>query len=230
MSGKRARRKRREPEAIKALKAQQASGAPAAPAPEAAPAPAKKATQGQFQDPDAVIQPDMIPYLFMKEWWRAKQRGDFDFMYALTTEDGPLREHFGDREAFPEVCRRKMRPVTGIEVGELCRIRLNGTHEAHVLQAYGERERERRSYEVQRTLLLNTDNGWRVHQVDEINVEKGTASTDVQLDAFDAVTLPQWFATWREAQPAFVNPKPADLAAADEGAAAEAAPDPSAAS
>ena len=222
MSGKRARRKRREPEAIRALKAKRAAATPAAAEP-AESAPAKPSTSGQFQDPDTVIEPGMIAYLFMKEWWRARQRGDFDFMYALTTDDGPLREHFGDREAFPEVCRRKMRPVVGVDVGELCRVRLNGSHEAHVIQAYGERERERRKYDLQRALLLNTDKGWRVHQVDAISVDRGTPSTDVQVDAFPEVSLPGWFTTWRDAQAPFVNPKPAEEAAAasDEEVQAE---------
>ena len=213
--------KRREPEAIRALKAKRAAATTAAAEP-AESAPAKPSTSGQLQDPDTVIEPGMIAYLFMKEWWRARQRGDFDFMYALTTDDGPLREHFGDRDAFPEVCRRKMRPVVGVDVGELCRVRLNGSHEAHVIQAYGERERERRKYDLQRALLL-TDKGWRVHQVDAISVDRGTPRPTSRSTPSPRSLCLAGSTTWRDAQAPFVNPKPAEEAAAasDEEVQAE---------
>jgi hypothetical protein len=204
VSDKRKKRRRKEPAAIAALREQQQPEvAPEAPtvAPAPAAAPASSGARGQFQDPAVVIDPSMSAYLFIKEWWRARERGDFDFLYALTTEDGALREHFGAREEFPEVCRRKMRPVKGIEVGELVRIRFNGPDEAHVVQVFGTDERGARKYQAERLLFLATDSGWRVHQADVADVSRDVPINQVQVDIFDAVELPSWFTTWLERKP-----------------------------
>jgi hypothetical protein len=201
MAEKRKKRRREIPEAVRALQeAKQAQApAPAAAVEEAPAAPAKPANRGQFQSVEAVIAPDMRAYDFMREWWKARQRGDYDFMFALSTEDGPLREHFGDREAFPEVCKRKMRPVSGIEVGELRRIRFEGADEAHVFQVYGHTERENRKYTAERLLLLATDAGWRIHAVDQVELERSIPVTDVGATHFGPVTLPAWFTDRRAA-------------------------------
>jgi hypothetical protein len=199
MADKRKKRRRDVPEAVRALQeAKQADTAVAeSPAPASPAAPAKPGNRGQFQSVEAVISPSMRAYDFMREWWKARQRGDYDFMYALSTEDGPLRAHFGDREAFPEVCKRKVRPVSGIEVGELRRIRFEGADEAHVFQVYGHTERENRKYTAERLLLLATDAGWRVHAVDSVELERSIPVADVGAGHFGSVDLPEWFVARR---------------------------------
>lgn len=194
MSNKRKRRKREVPASIRALQEQNTTTADE-------PAPKREAprTRGQFQDAEAVIKADMRAYDFIKEWWKARQRGDFAFIYELSTADGPLREHFGDPEEFPEVCRRKMRPVRGIEVGELRRIRFEGADEAYVFQVQGHDERERRTYVAERFRLLQTEKGWRVHEVDRVELEKDVPVTEVGMDHFGAAELPQWFVAQRSA-------------------------------
>lgn len=158
-------------------------------------APAPKATsaartRGQYQDVSAVIKADMIPYLFWREWWKAKDRGDFEFLHELSAEGSPLREHFGSAEEFPEVCRRKLRPVLGTTEGELRKIRLHGENEAYIVHAIDLRARERRNYDAERWFLLRGDNGWRVHQIDQITVPKEREPSTLTLADFPEVSFP----------------------------------------
>lgn len=147
-------------------------------------------THGQFQDPLAVVTPETIPYKFWREWWRARDRGDFAFIYELSAEGSPLREHFGAAAEFPEVCRRKIRPVIGVVPGDLKKIRLHGEREAYFVSAIGLKARERRDYDAERWFLLQTDAGWRVHQIDRITVSKQRDPSTLTLGDFPPVTFP----------------------------------------
>ena len=150
----------------------------------------KPRTTGQFQDVAAVVEPEMIAYHFWCEWWKAKDRGDFEFIFELSAEDSLLREAFGLRDDFAEVCRRKLRPVPGLNEGELRRIRLHGDSEAYLINAVGLKARERRSYGAERWFMLRGEAGWRVHQIDEITVPKDREPSDLALADFPDVSFP----------------------------------------
>ena len=151
----------------------------------------KPRTSGQFQDVAAVITDDMIAYHFWREWWKAKERGDFEFIFELSAEGSSLREAFGDRSDFSEACRRKLRPVPGISEGELRRIRLHGESEAYLINAIGLKARERRSYTAERWFMIRGEAGWRVHQIDEISVPKEREPSDLTLADFPEVSFPE---------------------------------------
>lgn len=157
---------------------------------EVAPEPSAPRRSGQFQDVEAVIKTDMLAYFFWREWWKARDRGDFDFVFGLSAEGSSLRESFGPRDEFPETCRRRLRPVLGLTEGELRLIRLHGDSEAYLVNAIGLKERERRSYTAERWFLLRDEKGWRVHQIDEITVTKDKSPSDLTLGDFPDVTYP----------------------------------------
>ena len=156
----------------------------------AEPEPEKPRTKGQFQDIDAVVTSDMIAYHFWREWWKAKSRGDFDFIFTLSAEGSALREAFGPRDDFSEACRRKLRPVPGLGEGELRLIRLHGDSEAYLINAVGLKARERRTYSAERWFMLRGESGWRVHQIDEITVAKDREPPDLTLADFPEVSFP----------------------------------------
>ncbi len=181
------RKKRR----AKAPEIAHAAAAEAAPAPdEVAPQEAAPRRTGQFQDVDAVVKPDMLAYFFWREWWKARDRGDFDFMFELSAEGSSLRESFGPREDFSETCRRKLRDVLGLTEGELRLIRLHGDSEAYLINAVGLKERERRSYTAERWFMLRGEAGWRVHQIDAITVPKDKQPSELALSDFPDVVFP----------------------------------------
>lgn len=167
----------------------------AAPAPKATvAAPSATLAGTQYRRVEDLIRPDTIAYLAWKEWNRARERADFPFLWQMSTEDGPLREAFGPLVEFPDVCRRKLRPIAGIHEAELRKIRLNGPSEAHILQVYGHKERERRDYTAERWVMLRTRTGWRLHQIDAIRMLRTEKEfTALGFEDFAAVTLPKWF-------------------------------------
>lgn len=178
------RKKRRAtPPAVAQERASQDAPAAAAPA-------ERPRTRGQFQDVGAVIKTGMIPYLFYREWWKAKARGDFHFIFDLSAPDSPLRAHFGDREEFYDVCRRKIRPVLGINDGELRKVRLHSDDEAYLVHCIDLDARERRDYDAERWFMLRGEFGWRVHAIDRITVSKDRAPNTLTLDDFPAVEFP----------------------------------------
>lgn len=151
------------------------------PAPQAGP-------KSQFKKVSKLIEPDMIAYLFWREWRRALERQDWPFVYDLSAVDSPLREAFGDRDEFPEVCRRKLRPIPGIRDAELRRIRLNGADEAHIVCVYDHRDRSQRTFSAERWVMVrHEDIGWRVHRIDEVTFTKADRTFEsVGLDDFPA--------------------------------------------
>ena len=160
----------------------------AAPQTAAAPRPSS-----QFKDYDAVIRPDMIAYHYWREWFRARDRNDWDFMYEMSAEGSPLREQLGPRDAFPEACRRRQPFVPGLRDGELRRIRLEGPDEAHLIRVSGLDDRSRRTLDAERWLTLRSVDGWRVHQVDEISIPRDQLVDGLTLDLFPATTRPEGF-------------------------------------
>ncbi|MCB9531035.1 MAG: hypothetical protein H6698_01295 [Myxococcales bacterium] len=144
------------------------------PAPEAKPAQITKpaSVSARHLDPGARIKSDTIVYRVWKEWWMAKERGDYEFIYGLTAPGSAARAEFGPAADFPTVCQRKLRRVLGVEQGDLRRIRFHSDDEAYLIHAIGLRARERRDYDAERWCLLRSERGWRVHQVDRITVTK----------------------------------------------------------
>lgn len=193
---------------------------PAAEAAESPEAVSGRRGRSQFKQVASVIKPDMIPYLFWKEWVRALERNDYLFIWDMTADGSELRKQFGPRDEFAETCRRKLRPLPGMRDADLRRIRLNGADEAHVIQAYGVRERERQDFTVERWFMLRGETGWRVHRIDEGIFPKSRDVADVGVDDFPTPELPAWFPPMRDAREA---ERVARRKAAREAAAAEAA-------
>lgn len=146
-------------------------------------------SRGQFWNVEDVIRPDMIPYLFWKEWSRARDRGDFPFLFRLVADEGPARELWGsDLEAFQEACRRSRSAIPGLAPAELFRIRLEGKDIAHLIQCRRHDERGTAQYEAERMLLLRSpEAGWRVQRIDRIEVAKETEPGAVRIEDFPDV-------------------------------------------
>lgn len=182
MSSKRRRRAPRRPDHIPVP---EKSAGPSVPAT----ATSDDVTAGrQFKKVSDRITPDMIVYLFWREWRRALDRQDWPFVYDLSADGSALRTEYGVRDEFSEVCRRKLRPVPGIRDAELRRIRLNGPDEAHIVSMYDHRERSQRSFTAERWVALrDADAGWRVHRIDTVRFEKADRTFEsVTLDDFPA--------------------------------------------
>jgi len=178
-----------------------------------APAQRKKT---QFRAVGDVIRIDTIPYHFWKEWNRARERNDYLFMFDMTGKESPARAAFGERESFQDLCKRKLRPVPGLVEAELRKIRLEGENVAHVYSVRGYRERERRTYTVERWYLLRGPGGWRIHAIDEISRPKTTPLSPILVDEFPEVVHPDWFAEFDAEHSAAILAKRAKAARARE--------------
>jgi hypothetical protein len=185
MSKKKLKVRRASPPPAALAAAESSRQAPAAP--EAATQRAPSGRKGQFQDPDAVLEPDGVPYFLWREWWRAIERGDFPFIFALAKDASALRDAFGPEDEFAETCRRKLRPIPGTERGDLKRIRLHSEDEAYFFSVIDFRARERRDYDVERWCLVRGPGGWRVTQIDRATFPKTRDPATVSLDDFPAV-------------------------------------------
>lgn len=173
---------------------------PAAAAPAkttAAPAPAARAEVAtgagvQYRQVHELVRADMIAYRVWREWHRARERGDYPFVYDLTSEDGPLREAFGEATSFAEAARRKLRPMPGLQEGEFLRLHLNGPNDVQLLQLVGFKERDRSEYTVERFHILRGAQGWRIHGIDAITLPRTEGPETVRFSQFPAVTRPAW--------------------------------------
>lgn len=186
---KRKKRRATPPEAAQRRAAMRAATAPVQDEPKE-----KPRRSGQFQDVTAVVKPDMIAYKFYREWWKARSRGDFEFIYELSAEGSALREHFGDKASFYDVCRRKIRPVFGTTEGEVRKIRLHTEDEGYLFHCIDLDARERREYDVERWFMIRDPKiGWRVHAIDRITVSKDKAPNTLTLEDFPELTYPEGF-------------------------------------
>jgi hypothetical protein len=157
------------------------------------------AGSSQFRNVNDVVSRSTIAYEAWRACARARERNDWPFVWDMSTADGPLRACCGPREEFPELCRRKLRPVAGITDAELRRIRLNGPDEAHLLQVHGHRERERRTYTAEHWVMLRGPNGWRVHAIDAKSFARDQREyTALVFEDFDAIELPAAFVEARD--------------------------------
>lgn len=187
------KKKRRKPPAA-ARAAQAALQTPMSDtgATEASTSAAKKAPS-QYKSVDATIKTGLIPYQVWKEWQRARARCDYPFLYDISHPDGPLRESFGDRDEFPEVVRRKLRPLCGIHDADLVRIRLDNADTVHLFQVIGADDRARRDVTVERWVLLRDETPWRVYQIDRIERPKEESIKELKPALFPDVELPDGF-------------------------------------
>lgn len=135
----------------------------------------------------------MIAFHYWREWIRARDRNDWDFMYQMSAEGSPLRAQLGEREAFPELCRRRERSVPGLRDGELRKIRLDGPDVAQMFRVVGLDDRTVREVTIERWFMLRGADNWFVHAVDEIRKERTEAMTSIELDWFEAVQIPEGF-------------------------------------
>jgi len=128
-------------------------------------------------NPRDQIPPDAIAYKLWVAWWLARARGDYMFLYDLTSDGSQAREHFGPRETFTETCSRKLRRVHGTEPGQLVKILLRGPDHAEIFQALDLKARERREYDLERWTLHRAEAGWEIHRIDRTTVTRDIAPT-----------------------------------------------------
>lgn len=149
---------------------------------------------------DTAIAVDAVPYALWKEWHAARERGDWEFVYELAAEGSHLREQYGERTAFAETCRRKLRPIAGSRAAVIARLRMQGQDEAFLFQAIDLEERAVRSYTVERWWMLRGVNGWRVHRIDEMQRSKDLSVNTIENSAFPATEPPADFVALRDAR------------------------------
>ncbi|TVR03108.1 MAG: hypothetical protein EA398_06230 [Deltaproteobacteria bacterium] len=148
--------------------------------------------RGQYWKVDEAISPTMIPYLFWREWGKARDRGDYPFLFQLVADHGPAREHWGnDLDAFLEACRRGRSAIPGLAPADLFRIRLEGPAVAHLIQCRHHDERGATSFEAERFYMLRDEQkGWRVHQIDRIDVPREREPKSLRIEDFPPVGQP----------------------------------------
>lgn len=152
----------------------------------------------QFKALDRVVHPDMIAYHYWREWLRARDRNDWDFMYQMVEEGSPLAQRLGERASFPELCRRRDKAVPGIREGELRKIRLDGPDVATLFRVVGNDDRTARDLTIERWTMFRGVRGWSIHAVDEIARPRAEAMGRIANDWFAAVATPEGFVSRTE--------------------------------
>lgn len=155
-----------------------------------APAVQSESKAGQYKSIEDVITPDMIAYHYWREWFSARDRNDWSFMFDMTTDESPLREQLGDRDSFAERCRRRDRGVPGLRPGNLQKIRLDGPDVAQVLRVVGLDDRTRREIVIERWFMLRGVEGWNMVAVDEVTCPR---DADIDISHFEAIEIPEGF-------------------------------------
>lgn len=161
--------------------------------PVAAPAAQTTSNPRQFKSVQHVVSPDMIAFHYWREWFRARDRNDWDFMYAMSAEDSPLRAQLGERESFAELCRRRERSVPGLRDGELRKIRLDGPDVAQMFRVVGLDDRTQREVTIERWFMLRGPLGWNMIAVDEVRKGRTEATQSIPADWFEPIVLPEGF-------------------------------------
>jgi hypothetical protein len=141
---------------------------------------------------------EAIAYAFHRQWKKSQLAGEYEFLWDLTTEDGPLRAAFGPLDEFPNVARRRLRDLPGLEAGDLVRTRLMGNEEAQLLVVCGFGSREKRPYRVERWHLLRGELGWRIESIDTRSMPAETPLTELKFELFAAVSAPEWFVPFQK--------------------------------
>lgn len=164
------------------------------PAASAAPSAAQgDANPRQFKSVEAVVRPDMIAFHYWREWFRAKERNDWDFMYSMALEGSPLQAQLGDAEGFAERCRRRDRAVPGLRDGQLRKIRLDGPDVASMYYVVGVDDRTQRELVIERYLMLRGPRGWNMVSVDEAKHPRADVMASIDAAWFPAIVLPEDF-------------------------------------
>lgn len=166
---------------------------PAKPAAVQAPATQGDSNPRQYKSVENVVHPDMIAFHYWREWFRARDRNDWPFMYAMTDENSPLRAQLGAPESFPERCRRRDREVPGLRDGELRKIRLDGPDVAQMYRVVGLEDRTQRELTVERWFMLRGPRGWNMIAVEEVRKSRAEAMESIPADWFDPIEIPEGF-------------------------------------
>lgn len=162
-------------------------------APQATPAQAAQAASPQYKSVENVLSPDMIAYHYWREWFRARDRNDWAFMYEMSGESSPLREQLGEEGTFAERCRRRDRAVPGLRSGDLQKIRLDGPDVAQVLRIVGLDDRTKKDVVIERWCMLRGANGWSMYAVDEISRPRDEVLAGVEIAWFEPLQPPADF-------------------------------------
>lgn len=162
-------------------------------APQAAPAPETAPASRQYKSVENVLSPDMIAYHYWREWFRARDRNDWPFMYAMSGENSPLRAQLGEEETFGERCRRRDRAVPGLRPGDLQKIRLDGPDVAQVLRIVGLEDRTKKDITVERWCMLRGPEGWTMYAVDEVQRPRENVVENIDIAWFKPFSAPEGF-------------------------------------
>lgn len=162
-------------------------------APQAAPAQETTTPSRQYKSAENVLSPDMIAYHYWREWFRARDRNDWPFMYAMSGENSPLRKQLGEEETFSERCRRRDRSVPGLRPGDLQKIRLDGPDVAQVLRIVGLEDRTRKDITVERWCMLRAPEGWHMYAVDEVQRPREDVVENIDIAWFEPFKVPENF-------------------------------------
>lgn len=162
-------------------------------APAAKQAPAPTQNPRQYKEIENVVYPDMIAFHYWREWLRARDRNDWDFMYRMVLESSPLAERIGSQESFSELCRRRDKAVPGLRDGELRKIRLDGPDVATMYRVVGIDDRTTRDVTVERWVMLRGVRGWNMYAVDDLSRPRAEVLEGIQNDWFAPVVVPEGF-------------------------------------
>lgn len=136
------------------------------------------------KDPATILKPDMIAYHFWREWPRALDRSDYDFLYAMIRDGSPLKAQVGEIDAFREGCRRRETHIPGLREGELRKIRLEGEDLAYVFRACGLDDRSGRDVLIERWQMRRDDAGWAFESVATVERPRAEVLEDIDSSWF----------------------------------------------
>lgn len=135
----------------------------------------------------------MIAFHYWREWFRAKDRNDWAFMYSMVQEGSSLHETLGPLDGFAELCRRRDRTVPGLRDGHLRKIRLDGPDVASMYYAVGVDDRTQRDLTIERYLMLRGPRGWNIISVDEAKRPRADVMAGIDAAWFPPVVIPEGF-------------------------------------
>ena len=124
------------------------------------------------RDASEVLGEDPTIYAIWSEWRKAREVGDFNFLYDLLDESGPLFEQFPDRAAFVAQCSDGTAVIpSGVATFKHLRITVE-SKSAQLLQTIGEDDPQLSTVVHETIDFTRTDKGWRMAGFGQEEIDK----------------------------------------------------------
>ena len=123
------------------------------------------------RDADEVLGEDATIYKIWSEWRKAREVGDFNFLFDLLEPAGSLRGEFADKAEFVAKCSDGTARIPS-GVATFKHLRIIECKSAQLLQTIGEDDPQMAVVLQENIDLSPTDKGWRIAGFTQEEVEK----------------------------------------------------------